>query len=416
MKNLGKIVFQKRTVLVSLLFAFLIAGFQNCAGEKFTGPPGSSLAESVPNTGNNPGATPSPTAAPTPGPTAAPTPAPTPVFTATPNPTPVPTPIQTPLPTPKPSPVQSPNPTPAPTPSPTPGPVSVQLSPYINAVAYEDLYYPPGTQCTNCPDYDYNDFLTEFKVTELKNSQNNITDIFIDFYPRAVGAGYDHSFLLVLTGTKTTASANSNILLKNTPAMFNGAATVTLSYYDQNGILVGTPTNPAYNQDITVFPSTHGIFQSGAVTANSNLGQVNTYITSPYIPALQNARVQISLANPASNPAPASGQIDPRTLRMILHVKPTNYDIDIINVDSKNVDANGNPWGFIIPTDWRWMQEGVNINSGYPILIQYSKFLLGQTPAAGSDYMNWFNYPVSDTANKILYPSVPFKEFMPPIP
>ena len=300
--------------------------------------------------------------------------------------------------------------------SPSSVPTYVQLSPYVNAIAFEDLYYPPGTKCTDCPDYDYNDFMTEFQIVEQTNAQNNVTDIYVDFYPRAVGAGYDHSLLMVLTGTKTTASANSDILPTTAP-MFNGSATVTLTYYDQNGNVIGTPTNPAYNQDIVIFPSTHGIF--GNVNGGNIIDTVIpsgflTGVPSNYIPAQQNARLHIVLDDPASNPAPASGQIDPSTFRVMLHVKPTNFDIDIINVDPKNFDANGYPWGFIIPTDWNWMKEGQKIDNGYPTFAQYRQSLMGQ--AAPGTNSTWYNYPVSDPNNTYLYPSIPFQNVLPAIP
>ena len=52
----------------------------------------------------------------------------------------------------------------------------------LNQIAYEDLEDEAN------PDYDYNDFLTEFVVNETVVN-GNITSIVIDFYPRAVGAG-----------------------------------------------------------------------------------------------------------------------------------------------------------------------------------------------------------------------------------
>jgi hypothetical protein len=299
-------------------------------------------------------------------------------------------------------------------PTPPTSPGSVQLSPLVNAVAWEDLYSPPGSPIS--ADFDYNDFMTEFKIQQIADKNNNITDIYIDFYPRAVGAGYDHTLFLVLTGTKTTPSNNS-ASLPITKAMFKGSADVTLTYYDQNGNVIGQPTNPAYNQDIVVFPSTHAIFGPNAS------GSIDTVVPSNYVSGIpsnyvvpqRNARVHISLTSPSLNPAPASGSIDPSTFRVILHPIPTNYDIDIINVDPTNfAGATGNPWGFIIPTDWRWMDEGQVIDNGYPEFSEYRKFLMGQ-PATG-DYMNWFNHPIQPASASVLYPSIPWTDFLPVIP
>jgi hypothetical protein len=314
--------------------------------------------------------------------------------------------------------LNNPSPGPSGQPSPNPSnPTQVILNPYINAVAYEDLYFAPGTTPSEMPDYDYNDFLTNFRVQEVTNTSNQVTDIYIDFYPRAVGAGYDHIFYLVLTGTKTTPSNNSNIL-PTTKAMFQGAATVTLTYYDSNGDVYGTPSNPPYNQDIEVFSSTHAIF-GGKPDKNGNYSQIDTTlpsgytsgVPSNYAPALYNARVHIQLTSPALNPAPKN--FDASTLRMILHPIPTNYDIDIINVDPNNfVAGTGNPWGFIIPTEWQWMQESVDIIKGYPTISSYQEYLAGQNPSCATtdNCINWFNYPVTGTtAASTLYPIIPFQ-------
>lgn len=298
---------------------------------------------------------------------------------------------------------------------------TLRLKPVVNSVAFEDLYYPT-TENSNPPrqpDYDYNDFLTAFKITEQTNSNNDITAINIDFYPRAVGAGYDHSFLLVLDGLPSLPAKNLSLLPQTKP-MFNGTAQVTLSYYDQTGNLIGTPTHPAYNQDIVVFPSTHAIFGG---TVSGDMGSIidsvvpsgyTSGIPSTYITAKLNAQVHIVLNDPRLNPAPADGRIDASGFRVILHPKPTDLDEDIINVDPKNFTADGYPWGFIIPTDWRWPRETININNGYPMFQDYRNYLLGKTPTDGSDYMHWYNYPSQD-ADDYLYPVIPFHDFLPPL-
>ncbi len=306
--------------------------------------------------------------------------------------------------------------TPPTTPTP-PTSTQLQLS-TINAVAWEDLYYPPGTTPSVYPDYDYNDFLTEFEIqekTETIGTQQYITDIYIDFYPRAVGAGDDHQLLLSLTGQVTTAAANSS-LLPTTAPMFSGSAQVTLTYYDANGNVTGQPTSFPYNQDIVVYQSTHEAFgvQSGLIDTRLPSGYTSG-VPSNYIYAQQNARIHITLEDPEMNPVPTNGLFDSSKFRVVLHNLATNYNEDIINVDPQNFDMNGYPWGFIIPTDWQWMQEGVKIDNGYPLLSQYRQYLLGQNPNPAANVLNWFNYPAQDPNNKILYPKIPFQPFLPPV-
>lgn len=294
---------------------------------------------------------------------------------------------------------------PSATPPPTSVPIQLQT---LNAVAYEDEYPSPG-------DADYNDFLSDFQITEKFNSSNDITDIYIDFYPRAVGAGFDHQFKLVLTGVVTGANNNTKPLPVTAP-MFNGSAQVTLSYYNSSGVLSSSSSVP-YNQDIVVFSSTHGAFgQSGGILDTNLPSGYSSGVPSNYIAAQQNARVHVALASPNLNPGSTNGQITSSGLRMILHTFNTDlskqFDVDTINTDPNNHDSNGYPFGFIIPTKWQWMQEGVAIDKGYPEFDTYRQFLLGLSTDASS--MNWFNAPVTGAAaSTTLYPAIPFTAFLP---
>ncbi len=298
----------------------------------------------------------------------------------------------------------------------------LRLKPVINSMAWEDLYYPANTTPNTGVDYDYNDFLTEFVVSETADSNNNISTIDIDFYPRAVGAGYDHQLLLVLDGLVSGQVKNSKLLPQTKP-LFNGSAQVTVSYDDDDGHAVGSVTHPKYNQDIVLFPSTHAVFDPDDGNSNNNGSIIDTVADSDdfsgstaiddYNRPKLFAHVHIVLDDPCLNPAPKDGRVDASGLRVILQPKPTDYDIDIIDVDAHNFTKDGLPWGFIIPTDWQWMQEGVNINNGYPLLKDYAQHLLGNNPTDGSDYMHWYNYPVNDTNHQFLYPLVPAQDVLP---
>ncbi len=257
----------------------------------------------------------------------------------------------------------------------------------LAAIAFEDNFPSVG-------DADYNDFLTNFKITEAINTQNQITQITIDFYPRAVGAGFDHSLILVLDGVKDSPS---NITKQTTP-LFNGDASIVLMKYDGSGNLK-SKQNYSKGQDVVVFQSTHDAF--------GDSGQVNTNPGAPYIAPLSLARVQITLHNPEQN-AVASNSIDTSKFRVILHVSNTNKDIDIIDVDPSNFDSNGYPFGFIIPSDWQWPVEGKAIDNSYPNFAAYRKFLVDKnsdpTVTAPPSVLNWFLSPVPNDPS--LYPRV----------
>jgi LruC domain-containing protein len=268
----------------------------------------------------------------------------------------------------------------------------------VAAVAFEDNFPKPG-------DADYNDFLVNFRMIEKINDQDQVTDIIVDFYPRTLGGSYDHSLLVVLNGQK---SQPSNITLKTTP-LFNGDAMVRLTHYDAGGAVLDTQNGLPVDQDVTVFASTHAAFN-----AQTSTQIINTFATQSYVPAVQSARLEIHLANPALNPVGAKAEIDISKLRMVLHVKNTGKDIDTVDVDPLNVDSNGYPFGFIIPSNWQWPQEGISIASQYPNFAQYQLYLLQKMVlpdvVAPQQVLNWFNYLSATTG---LYPQVPLPRLLP---
>lgn len=261
----------------------------------------------------------------------------------------------------------------------------VQLSHGVNAIAFEDLYYLPGETPSSSLDYDYNDFVVNFKIFVIKNSANKMTDIYFDFYPRATGGGDDHKLLLVLNG-QPSHSGDNNHLRPTTPALINGSAVVNRIEYGADGS-AGASTFPSATQDVVIFSSTHGAF--GAT------GQINSRNTSPYIPAIQNVRIHIALNQPELNEARSDDLIDPSKFRLVLYNKATKMNIDIINVVPSFRDHLGYPFGFIIPTDWKWPKENARIDDVYPTFSQYRNYLNG-VPVAG-DPRNWFTLdPVGD--------------------
>lgn len=268
----------------------------------------------------------------------------------------------------------------------------------VAAIAFEDNFPNPG-------DADYNDFVTNFRIVENINDSNQITKINIDFYPRAVGAGYDHSLIVVLDGIKDTPS---NITKTTTP-MFNGNAQISLITYNANGAIVSTVSNLPKDKDVVIFPSTHALFGNGNLS-----GTLNSSPGAAFHSARTYARLEIVLSNPASNVVSQTA-LDISKFRILLHVKNTNQDIDLIDVNSSNFDSNGYPFGFIIPTNWQWPTEGANINNVYPNFPAYRQYLINKklNPAAtaADPVLNWFDYPVTGSTG--LYPLPPTPPLLP---
>jgi LruC domain-containing protein len=301
------------------------------------------------------------------------------------------------------------------------------------AVTYEDNFPNPG-------DADYNDFITDFRIVETVNAQNQITKIFIDFYPRAVGSGSNHSFLMVLSGVKQQPS---NITKTTTPTFNGNASNIILTHYDASGNVTSTQTNLSKTSDIVIFPSTHSLFGSGAIRNADGTPQIDTIIAEPAQAPNQSARLEIDIADPTQNLAPANGQINIAQFRFILHVigylttvsahqskqsgsssssasttipqYSTTYgntkDIDIIDVDPTNFDSKGYPFGFVIPTNWQWPAEFVNINTVYPQFANYRQYLLSggasSNTSAPQTTLQWYQYPVQDSTQIYPLPAAP---------
>lgn len=300
----------------------------------------------------------------------------------------------------------APPPPPPPPVKPPPPPAPVLIFPAIDraaAVVFEDRFPRTG-------DEDFNDFMTEFRIVEKINSSNQITDIIVDFYPRAVGASYDHSFLIVLNGVKQQPS---NIKLHTKP-LFIGNANVKLTHYDQNLRVTDIQDHLPVDRDVTIFSSTHACFDPG----NLNM-PINTMMNNAYVPARQIARLEIHLWEPEKNVVSAKAKVDVSQFRMILHVKPGKRngaeDIDIIDVDPNNFDKAGYPYGFVIPAEWRWPQESVNIDNAYSMFKDYRQYLIKR--AAQPDLVPendavkfWYKLPGQE---KYLYKAVPKPTLLP---
>lgn len=340
-----------------------------------------------------------------------------------------PPPPQAPLPPPvKPSPAPTPPP-PPPLPPPKPIVRHFPIDGPLAAVAFEDWFPFPS-------DEDFNDFLTDFHITEKGNDLNQLTNIIIDFYPRAVGGSFDHSFLIVLKGKKDQPS---NITAVTKP-LFNGDATVTLTHYDADGQVIGQPERVDPNHDITIFESTHALFDKDPRDINQI---INTYADSqhPYKPPLESVRLSIQLLEPEKNVVGSDQQIDLSQFRMILHVRHIlngkrqvihhtrfvhgrkivsatpvpDEDIDIIDVVpsayTRPEDKRPYPFGFIIGKDWRWPQEGKKIDAAYPSFEAYRDYLTKPHQAGYvKGVTDWYKL---QGVEAFLYPSVPDPKLLP---
>ena len=244
-------------------------------------------------------------------------------------------------------------------------------------LAFEDLYPRVG-------DGDYNDMVVKYHVQENYNAQDELETVSLQFEPLARGAGYIHSLNLALDG-EIDKTRNATAI---TPEAFVGDAMINVTYT--------TPNNGSHTlygldkeEDISIFHNTLASLERFA----------NVYERGEWVEPKFTAQVDITLANPELNLYADRGDDSLNWFRPYLSVKNTRYDIDLANVNPDNgmIDANGNPFGLLVPVTWEWPLERVNINDAYPLFSEYTSYLNGETSEVSSEVLEWYNYPADSS-------------------
>jgi len=85
-------------------------------------------------------------------------------------------------------------------------------------------------------------------------------------------------------------------------------------------------------------------------------------------------------------------------------VKNTSNDIDIASVNGADgmIDENGYPFGLVVPEEWAWPLEGVDINEVYPYFAEYRQWLNGEITSPSDEALHWYDYPADDADGKIF--------------
>jgi LruC domain-containing protein len=66
------------------------------------------------------------------------------------------------------------------------------------------------------------------------------------------------------------------------------------------------------------------------------------------------------------------------------------------------IDRNGYPFGIVVPVDWAWPLERVNVNTVYPHFPGYRAWLLDNTLPISMMEKEWYRHPATDAAGKIF--------------
>lgn len=226
------------------------------------------------------------------------------------------------------------------------------------SVAYED-----NIADASAGDRDFNDAVFNYKISEQYNTANQLVRIFLEVRLREKISASDHKLHLILNGKASDFFDNIDHVSGMT---FAGEANAKISYAD------GTVSNitDAKNKDLIVFKGTSNA--KGTVT-----------------------KIEIELKNPELNVNPATKKyVNFLMYRFILQNKSqsrTGIDIAEINPSNEMLsNANGYPFGFMIPTDWQPPAERQLIDDKYPSFYKYREWLNSPIYPVPTDVLNWY--------------------------
>ena len=231
----------------------------------------------------------------------------------------------------------------------------------FNLVAYEDLYPSRG-------DYDFNDAIVGYNYSLGVNGSGQVEKIAATAYLLARGAQYSHDWTLRLplkTGNSLAGSAVTNVQCQ----VERSADQATPGAVSASGCSV---SNDASALVWKALPDTRGLFpgtDGGSTLIDS---PVNTYTG----PTLRGPKA--SMTADLTSPIELNKFDSDDTILFVLDTART------INLNTKD-NANF-PFAMVMPTQWRWPQERVEIGTAYPSFLSFISSL-------GTTNLQWYNSP-----------------------
>jgi len=262
-------------------------------------------------------------------------------------------------------------------------------------VAFEDLYPVPG-------DADYNDFNAAYWITEYYSSFGERKKIEGAVTARARGAAYNHLFgIRIFLGPDVEG-------------------TLTVDYLDQDRNPIDATTDPVKGTaNIVIFEETKKAFQRPTDWVTFDNAYPDRLDSEGFT-----TKFTIDLLDHVV-PDPENKQWLPYSLPPYdpyIYVYSTNphRDIHLIDMpkleDSKNLDSDppdfrydkgeyvGFPWGMILPVDWPYPVERVDIHDSYPDFQEWYQ-------NNGTKAPDWYENPNPDL---VIQPEVPEPPEPPP--
>jgi len=253
-----------------------------------------------------------------------------------------------------------------------------------SSLMFEDLWPSLG-------DYDFNDFVVDYKINRVTNAANNVVEIKAEFVSRAAGASRPNGFAFSFDGLPNAriTSVSGNKIFSPNPHTFNGNGTeaaqtdahfVVISnifkvLIPQGGGSGGVNTN---SSAVRVPNDTTRMTISFNTTNNTTtLSELTLAKFNPYLIVNQTRGTEIHLADKAPSSLVNSALLG------------TAEDNSSAGANRFYKTKNNLPWAINITSSIPYMKETIDFTKGYNKFIDWST----SNGTTNTDwYLNLSNY------------------------
>jgi LruC domain-containing protein len=253
-----------------------------------------------------------------------------------------------------------------------------------STLMFEDLWPTLG-------DYDFNDYVVDYKINRVTNAANNVVEIKAEFVSRAAGASRPNGFAFSfdgLSGSRITSVSGNKIFTPNphtfdangteagqTDAHFVVVSNIFKVLIPQGGGSGGVNTNPSAVR--VPNDTTRMTISFNTTTNTTTLSEVTLAKFNPYLIVNQTRGTEIHLADKA----PSS----------LVNTALLGTADDNSNAGANKFYKNKNnlPWAINVTSSIPYMKETVDFTKGYNKFIDWS----GSNGTSNTDwYLNLSNY------------------------
>lgn len=238
-------------------------------------------------------------------------------------------------------------------------------------VGYED-YYP------NTGDYDFNDLTVGYQIKHGLNGEGKVVKIQGVAYLITRGAAFTHDWKLRFT-LPTDAIGTLKCRVDFPPNDPRGPEWCSAN----NGTFFSGTT------DLIVFGNTAHLFPAPAGSMFVNTEPGHPFVRGP------RSTFSIEFDTPVAQGSVGGAPFDPQ-----LYVHNTGQTVRLLQVNASYKDANGYPYGMLMPGSWRPPSEFIDTDDAYPT---FRDFVLSEGGQAVSWYASYNSQKVIDMPSSSVW-------------